>query len=79
MVESFVTNCTIVLQKSTGSCRKINHSKNNNKRPKDKQNSTQTHIFTFEPRVFGPDPDEADVLHMYIIAKLLLIRYLLLK
>lgn len=38
--------------------------------------SHETHIFTFEPRDFWVEPEEADVLHMYIIAKVLSLRYL---
>lgn len=34
-----------------------------------------THIFTFEPSVFWDDPEEADVVHMYIIAVVLYFRY----
>jgi hypothetical protein len=37
---------------------------------KDKNdNSHKTQIFTFESRFFWADPEEADVLHMYIMAK----------
>lgn len=42
-------------------------------------NSRETHIFTFEPRDFWADPEVADVVHIYIIAKLLSVKYLSFK
>lgn len=53
----------------------INHPKNNNKRIENIK-SHINHIFTFEPSVFWDDPEEADVVHMYIIAVVFILRYL---
>lgn len=58
--------------------RKINHTLDHTKYNNKNQKTflATTHIFTFEPSVFWDDPEEADVVHIYIIAKLLSIKYL---